>query len=161
MNLEGNLAHASTRHLELISNDQTNPYQALLGNSFLCSIRNYNISQGNSSTPLSEATFTLTQITYSVSAMLDDILVGAQPMQSTVTEAVVTSTELKIRLKVYIYAVFVFNLVVLTIAFEEAIRMVFWRELGKWNNMDIEAVIVGKAAKDEQDIWTLLWVNES
>jgi len=67
---------------------------------------------------------------------------SAQPMQSTVTEAVVTSTELKIRLKVYIYAVFVFNLVVLTIAFEEAIRMVFWRELGKWNNMDIEAVIV-------------------
>jgi len=47
MNLEGNLAHASTRQLELISNDQTNLYQSLLGNSFMSSIRNFNNSQGN------------------------------------------------------------------------------------------------------------------
>ena len=70
---------------------------------------------------------------------------SAQPMvgnQSTVTEAVVTSMELKIGQRVCIYAVFAFNLAVVIIAFEEAIRTMFWRELGKWNYMDIEAVIM-------------------
>ena len=148
INLEGNIAHTSTRQLELISNDQTNLYQSLLGNSFMSSIGNYNISQANSSTPLTEATSTLAGVTNAVSAMLDDILVGyasAQLMvgnQSTVTEAVVTTMALKIGQRVYIYAMFAFNLVVVIITFEEAIRTMFWRELGKWNYMDIEAVIV-------------------
>ncbi|KAE8445819.1 hypothetical protein EG329_012877 [Mollisiaceae sp. DMI_Dod_QoI] len=148
INLEGNIAHTSTRQLELISNDQTNLYQSLLGNSFMSSIGNYNISQENSTTPPTEATATLVGVTNAVAAMLDDILVGyasAQLMvgnQSTVTEAVVTTMALKIRQRGYIYAIFVFNLVIVIITFEEAIRTMFWREMGKWNYMDIEAVIV-------------------
>jgi hypothetical protein len=70
---------------------------------------------------------------------------NAQPMvgnQSTVTDAVVTSMELRIGQRVYIYAMFAFNLVVVIIAFEEAIRTMFWGGLGKWNYMDIEAVIM-------------------
>ena len=102
INPEGNLIHAATRQLELISNDQTNLYQSLLGNSFARSIGDYNISQANSSIPLTEASSTLAGLTNSVSAVLDDILIGyasAQLMvgnKSTATEAIVTTMALKI-----------------------------------------------------------------
>jgi hypothetical protein len=148
INPPGNMAHATTRQLELISNDQTNLYQSLLGNSFMDSIGDYNISQANSSTPLREATSTLAGLTNSVSAMLDDILVGyasAQLMvgnQSTVTEAVIITLELKLGQEIYIYAIFLVNLVVLILVLEEMIRTRLWRGLGKWDYMDIGRVIV-------------------
>jgi hypothetical protein len=143
----GNISHTSTRQLELISNDQTNLYQSLLGNSFMSSIGNYNISQANSSTPPTEATATLAGVTNAVSAMLDAILVGyasAQLMignQSSVTEVVVTTQALQVGQRAYIYAMFAFNLVVMMITLEEAIRTMFWRGLGKWSYVDIDAVI--------------------
>ena len=145
---EGNLAHVATRQLALISNDQTNLYQSLLGNSFAGSIGNYNISQANSSISLTEATSTLTGLTNSVSAMLDDILIGyasAQLMvgnQSIVTDAIVTTMALKIGQRIYIDAMFTFNLVLIVIVFEELIRTKAWKGLQKWDYMDIGTLIV-------------------
>lgn len=148
INPAGNIAHTATRQFELISNDQTNLYQSHLGNSFMSSIWDYNISQANSSVPLSEATATLAGLTNSVSAMLDDMLVAyasAQLMvgnQSTITETVVTKAALRVGNSVYIFAMFALNLVVLMAVFEEAIRTMLWKGLGKWNYMDIGMVIV-------------------
>jgi len=56
--------------MELISNDQTNLYQSLVGNSFMASIGDYMVSQPDS--PASNAT--LSGLQNSVAAMLDDIL---------------------------------------------------------------------------------------
>jgi hypothetical protein len=112
------------------------------------SIGNYNISQANSSTPLVEATVTLTGATNSIFAMLDDILVGyasAQLMvgnQSTVIEAVLTTMALKSGQRVYIYTIFAFNLVVVIISLGEAIKTMFWKRLGNWDYIDTEAVIL-------------------
>ena len=148
INPKGNITHVSTRQLTLISNDQTNLYQSLLGNSFMGSIGDYNISQANSSNLLTEESSTLTGLTNSVSAVLDDVLVGyasAQLMvgnQSTRTEVVVTDLALKIGQRVYIIAIFAFNLVVVILVFEEAMRTTFWKGLEIWDYMDIEAVIV-------------------
>jgi hypothetical protein len=114
----------------------------------MASIADYNISQANSSTAITEATSTLAGLTNSVSAMLDDILVGyasAQLMvgkQSTSTEAVITSLKLKLGQRVYIYAIFVLNLVVVMTLLEEAIRTRLWRGLVEWDYMDIGQVIV-------------------
>lgn len=145
----GLIAHVATRQFELISNDQTNLYQSLVGNSFMSSVLNYNISQqakfGN---PPSEATATLRGLTNSVSAMLDDMLVpyaSAQLMvgnQSTVTETVVTTSALKIGTSEYIIAMCALNVLILLIVVEEAIRTSFWRGLGKWNYMDVGTVVV-------------------
>ena len=148
INPKGNISHVSARQLTLISNDQTNLYQSLLGNSFMGSIGDYNISQANSSNLLTEESSTLAGLTNSVSAVLDDVLVGyasAQLMvgnQSTTTEVVVTDLVLKIGQRVYVIAIFAFNLVVVILVFEEAIRTTFWKGLENWDYMDIEAVIV-------------------
>jgi hypothetical protein len=147
INPDGNISHTATRQLELISNDQTNLYQSLLGNSFMSSIGNYNISQANSSTPPTEAASSLAGVTNAISAMLDDILVGYASAQlmvgnhSTVAEVVVTTTALQVGQRAYIYTMFALNLVLIIVTFEEAIRTMFWKELRKWNYMDIDAVI--------------------
>ena len=109
----------------------------------MASIADYNISQANSSTATTEATSTLAGLTNSVSAMLDDILVvyaSAQLMvgkQSTSTEAVIVSLKLKLGQRVFIYAIFVLNSVVVMTVLEEAIRTKLWRGLAKWDYMDI------------------------
>jgi hypothetical protein len=139
INSAGNIAYTSTRQLELISNDQTNLYQSLLGNFFIGSIGDYNISQANSSVPLTAAKSTLAGLTNSVTAMLDDILLGyasAQLMvgnQSTATEALVTTQALRIGQGVYIYAIFALNLVLVVIGPEEAVKTMIWKGLGKWD----------------------------
>jgi hypothetical protein len=60
---------------------------------------------------------------------------------STVAEVVVTTTALQVGQRAYIYAMFALNLVLIIVTFEEAIRTTFWKELRKWNYMDIDAVI--------------------
>lgn len=114
----------------------------------MASIGNYNISQSNSSVPFTEATATLAALTNSVTAMLDDILVGyasAQLMvgnQTTSTEAVVTTAALKIGQSQYIKAIFVLNLVVVVIVVVEATRTMLWKGLCDWDYMDIKGIIV-------------------
>ncbi|KAF8852238.1 hypothetical protein BDZ45DRAFT_630624 [Acephala macrosclerotiorum] len=152
----GNLSHTATRQLELISNDQTNLYQSLLGNSFMASIGDYNTSQVNSSVPLTETSSTLAGLTNSVTAMLDAILVGyasAQLMvgnQTTATEAIVTTTTMKIGQRLYIIAIFVLNLVIMLVILEEAFRTGLWKGLGEWDYMNIKDVVLSsrKSGKD-------------
>jgi hypothetical protein len=143
----GNLSYVATRQLELISNDQTNLFQSLLGNSFLASISSYNISQANSSAPLTESASTLAGLTNSITAMMDDILLGygsAQLMvsnQTSPTEATVIIQPMVFGDPLFVFFVIVSNCFCLLLVVEEAIRTNFWKDLQGWDYMDIRSLI--------------------
>ncbi|CZR51703.1 uncharacterized protein PAC_01580 [Phialocephala subalpina] len=140
----GNIIHTTIRQMELISNDQTNLYQSLLGNSFMASVGDYIVSQD----AVSSENATLAGLKNSVAAMLDDILgqyASAQLMvgnQSLVAEATVNVLSMQIGQKVYVYAEIVLNCIVLLIILEEGIRTRGWHGLGAWDYMDIRNLIV-------------------
>lgn len=69
MDPSGDIMHNIMRQLELISNDQTNLFQSLLGNSLLEIVRDYAVSQG---TALSVTT-TQAGLSNSVAEMLGDV----------------------------------------------------------------------------------------
>lgn len=114
----GNLSHAATRHLELISNDHTNLYQSLLGNSLVRSISDFNISQVNATVSPTEGNATIAGLTNSVVAIMDDVLGGYSSAQLEVgnssrsVEAVITTLALRIGQGVYIWAALAIDFVV-------------------------------------------------
>ena len=143
----GNLSHIATRQLELISNDQTNLFQSLLGNSFVASINSYNLSQANSSTPLTESASTLAGLTNSITAMMDDILLGYASAQLIVsnqtfpTQATVTIQPMVFGDPLFVFFVIVSNCFCLLLVVEEAIRTRCWKDLQGWDYMDIRSLI--------------------
>jgi hypothetical protein len=153
------LAHTAVRQFELISNDQTNLYQSLFGNSIVSSIANYNISQHNSSAALPEETASLTGLTSSLTAMLDDILGAYASAQLRVSNQTL-STRTSIRVismqvgqTLYIFVELVINIVILIIVIAEAIRTKGWRDLSKWDYMDIRSVVIS-SSRGGKDIAT-------
>lgn len=128
INLAGNIIHAATPQLELMSNDQINLYQLLLGSSFIVSFVDNNILQHNFTGTNTEATSTLAELIKSVSAMLEDILVGyasAQIMvgsQLTEADTMITSLKLKLKQTVCIHAIFVVNLLAVAMVLDEVMR---------------------------------------
>lgn len=150
------LAHTSVRQFELISNDQTNLYQSLVGNSFISSIANYNISRANA-VALTQESASLAGLTSSLTAMLDDILAAYSSAQlmvgnqtaSTATEIRVVS--MQVGQLLYICFELILNCVILLIVLEEAIRTRGWRDLGAWDYMDIRNVVIS-SSRGGQDI---------
>ena len=149
IDLTGHLSHVASRQLELISNDQTNLYQSLLGNSLLASIADYNISMSNESHSLSEATSTLAGLENSITAMLDDILVGYASAQLVVgkdyTNTSITIEQEAIRLGegVYIYAVAALNVLALLLVIGEAVRTRLWNDLIEFDYLDLRDLVIG------------------
>jgi hypothetical protein len=128
----GKITHSSIRQMELISNDQTNLYQSLLGNSFMASIGDYKVSQPDS--PASNAT--LSGLQNSVAAMLDDILsayASSQLMvgnQSAWAGAKVEVQSLQVGQRIYVFAEVGLNILVLMVLVAEAVRTRGWKGLG-------------------------------
>ena len=147
----GNLSHVATRQLELISNDQTNLYQSLLWNSFRASIGDYNISMSNHSGSLTEAASTLEGLKNSVTAMLDDILVGYASAQLMVgkdfTNTTVTVQQQAITLGQvqYVYAVLILTTLILLLVVSEAFRTWMWKSLVHFDYMDLRDVMIGSS----------------
>ena len=138
-----NLTHVVTRQFELITNDQTNLYVSLVGNSLNASIGDYvtvqNYSSANNDT-LRRAT--PVGLSNALEAMVDDILgayASAQIMiagQTRPQNATVTSSALRVGEDVYIRAVFGINVVVIFLVFAETVRTRAWRRAGGFDYMD-------------------------
>ena len=145
-----NLTHVLTRQFELITNDQTNLYVSLIGDSFNSSIASYNssVSSNDSQSP-SEASATLAGLTNSVTAMVDDLLVAyssAQLMIMNDTSLVPTTVEVhafRYGSGLYIYLTFAINTAVLLLVVEEALRTRGWKDLLYFDYMDPRSLVIG------------------
>ena len=162
-----NLTHVLTRQFELITNDQTDLYVSLIGDSFNSSIASYNssVSSNDSQSP-SEASATLAGLTDSVTAMVDDLLVAyssAQLMIMNDTSLVPATVEVhafRYGSGLYIYLTFAINAVVLLLLAEEALRTRGWKDLLYFDHMDPRSLIIGGSmggcaiADAAKDAWT-------
>lgn len=143
----GTLLTTATRQLAIISEDQTNFYQSLVGNSFLSSISSYNISQ-NLSSSLTQANSTLTGLENSLTSMIDDILgayAAAQIMISGATQetaAVLMVEGMALGSLPDSLLALIWNGTVVLIMLIEAIRTRGWRNLHGWDYSDLRSVIV-------------------
>lgn len=144
----GNLQFTATRQLALISNDQTNFFQSLVGNSFISSIGNYNISNSNISSTLTESTSTLEGLQNSLTAMMDDILVAyasAQLMvadQTAITPVAISIQGTGFGTASQALGVVLWNLILIILFVEEAIRTRGWRGMHGWDYGDLRSVVV-------------------
>jgi hypothetical protein len=148
LDASGNLQFTATRQLALISNDQTNFYQSLVGNSFLSSIGNYNISKSNISSTLSESASTLEGLQNSLTAMMDDILIGYASAQLMVANQ---ATTIPVSISIegtgfgtasQALGVVLWNFTLIIMFFEEAIRTRGWRGMHGWDYGDLRSIVV-------------------
>ncbi|KAA8563728.1 hypothetical protein EYC84_011747 [Monilinia fructicola] len=134
----GNLTHTVERQFELASNDLTGIYQSVLGSALNFSIADYQTYVTSSSykdiMPTDEE-INLTGIQNSITAMTDDLLVAYASAQLMIAkdtktvDATVTHAAVRLGQPIYVYAVFMVNLVILFVVMLEAIRTRSWRYL--------------------------------
>lgn len=125
-----NLTRTLVRLFELVTNDQTSLYVAIIGDSFNSSITSYNssVAAHPSAAPPSQAEATLAGITNSVTAMVDDLLVAyasAQLMIMNDSSILYTPVEIKAfryGTRLYIYLTFAINTAIIVLLIEEALR---------------------------------------
>ena len=142
----GNLTHIVMRQLELISNDQTNLYVSLVGDSLNSSISNYVIA--HNATPaieLKEAT--LPALENAFEAMVDDMLVAYSSAQLMIENdsSPVTVHLLTYALRpgevIYIRAIFAVNLLIVMVLLIESGRTRLWRHVPMMDYLDPGALI--------------------
>ncbi|KAH0536094.1 hypothetical protein FGG08_006999 [Glutinoglossum americanum] len=142
-----NLTYVTMRQLEIISNDQTSFYRSVVGDTLNASIANYKTSMANSKNRPSEAEATLAGLTNSVTALIDDILVGYASAQlmvgnfSTGTSVSVKTNAVQFGSSVYIYAVLTVNILIIILVTVEAIRTRGWRGLLPFDYADPGSLI--------------------
>ncbi|KAF2803174.1 uncharacterized protein BDZ99DRAFT_468510 [Mytilinidion resinicola] len=147
-NPERNLTRTVVRQFSLLSNDLTNLYVSLLGDSLNSSIAAYNMSMSASNATNTEADATLAGLTNSITAMTDDMLsayAAAQLMVGQFSEsrtAKVNRNALRFGQPAYVYAVFTVNFVVLLAVAAESARTRAWMSLGSFDFLDPRALIV-------------------
>ena len=141
----GNLTHALQRQFELYSNDLTNIYQSVLGNSINFSIADYRTflsSSKHQDAPKTDAEISLTGLTNSITAMTDDLLVtyaSAQLMIAEDTRAVLANVlvhAVRFGEPIYIISTFVINFLIVVVVIGEAIRSRGWKSLTKFDYSD-------------------------
>jgi hypothetical protein len=153
----GNLTQTLMRQFELISNDQTNLYVSLVGNSFNDSISNYMIAH-NGSSELSLRQATLSGLENALTAMLDDMLVAyasAQVMiqkDTTTTEVMLKSGALRVGEYKYIFAIFVINTIIVLLLAVEAARTRLWADMPPLDYMDPAALMIASTNHGDEDI---------
>ncbi|SLM34222.1 hypothetical protein LPUS_02957 [Lasallia pustulata] len=164
----GNLIHVVARQIELYSNDLTNIYQSIVGNALNFSISDYRTfveqsSANNSNTPSPDSTtITLKGIENSITAMIDDILVGYASAQLMIaddlveTSATVSLSAIGFGKSIYIYINFAISTLVLLLVAEEAIRTKGWRDLPAFDYTDLAhlAIASSKGGTDIADVTT-------
>lgn len=146
-----NLTRTLTRQFELITNDQTSLYVAVLGDAFNSSIASYNssIAAIPSAIPPSQAEATLAGITNSVTAMVDDLLVAYASAQlmimndSSLVNAAVEINAFRYGSGLYIYLTFAINIAIIVLLAEEALRTRGWRDLLYFDYTDPRTLIIG------------------
>ena len=163
-----NLTYALVRQFELISNDQTNLYVSLLGDSFNSSIASYEsfVASNGSQSPPDEKLATLIGLTNSLTAMTDDLLVAyssAQLMIMNDTSPVQTFVRyeaFRYGTAIYIYLTFAINIVIVLLLLEEAMRTRGWRNLLYFDYMDPRSLIISSSmggcaiAHAAKEAWT-------
>ncbi|KAI9650392.1 hypothetical protein NHQ30_000406 [Ciborinia camelliae] len=145
----GNLTHVVERQFELASNDLTGIYQSILGSALNFSIADYqtyiNSSSYTSIRPTDEE-INLMGIQNSVTAMIDDLLVAYSSAQLMIAndtktaDAIVTYTAVRFGQPVYVYSVFIVNLVIIFVVMVEAIRTRSWTYLTPFDYNDLGAL---------------------
>ena len=147
-----NLTYALIRQFELISNDQTNLYLSLLGDSFNSSIASYNLSvSALNEPPPTESSATLTGLTNSITAMIDDLLIAyasAQlliPNDSTPMPATIQVQAFVFGSAIYVYLTFAINTAIILVLIEEAFRTQNWKGLSNFDYMDLRSLIIGSS----------------
>ena len=154
--VSANLTYTVTRLLELIANDQTNIYSSLVGNSLNDSISGYLISQNGAPQDNSSLTAsTLPGLENAFTAMVDDMLVAYASAQAIVSEdtlgtpCVLTVAALRIGQDVYIYAIFIINIVTVLLVAVEAVRTSRWKRLVEFDFLDVGAVVIAAAGGED------------
>ena len=147
-----NLTYALVRQFELISNDQTSLYLSLLGDSFNSSIASYNLSvSALNEPPPTESSATLTALTNSITAMIDDLLIAyasAQlliPNDSTPMPATIQVQAFIFGSAIYVYLIFAINTAIILVLIEEAFRTQNWKGLSNFDYMDPRSLIIGSS----------------
>lgn len=155
----GNLTFLANWQYTLIATDQTNLYSSLIGNAMYNNIENYKISQAAAGRDMpSETTAALRALEDFFDASMDDILSGyaaAQLMVANVTQetrAQVFRKVLRLGQKAWVLTVFVFNLILIFAAAEEAIRTRYWKDLDEFDFTDLRDMIVGTAQGNSNNV---------
>jgi hypothetical protein len=151
-----NLTHVVARQIELYSNDLTNIYQSVIGNALNSSISDLQsfINQeimNSSTSSWSPSNITLTAIENSITAMLDDILVGYASAQlmiandSAEVPAIITVPAVYFGKSIYIYLVIGINMFVLLLVIEEAIRTKGWKDSSAFDYADLAHIAIASS----------------
>jgi hypothetical protein len=153
-----NLTKTAMRQLELISNDQTNLYVSLVGDSLNSSIADYISATSNQTIRApTEREAVLAGLTNSFTAMVDDILVSYASAQLMIAEdmlpapAIVRFNALRFGQDSYIYAIATINGLVVLCVISEAARMRGWKGLLRFNYLDPRSLIVA-ASRGGKDV---------
>lgn len=148
-NPQRNITRTVVRQFELLSNDMTNLYVSLLGESFNSSIAAYKMFRAmQSPEPFSDEEATLAGLKNSITAMADDMLVAYASAQLMVGRmftqqpAKVYIYALQFGQPAYIYAIFCLNLLIIFAVILEALRTTGWQNLGRFNYLDPRDLIV-------------------
>lgn len=143
----GRLKYVLTRQFELLANAQTNLYTSLVGNSLNSSIADYLTVSNGTVSSLREAT--LPGLANAITVMTDDMLVAyaqAQLMIGGFLEsrpAVVQRQAMRIGADAYVYALFVFNILIILVMLFECFRTRAWKDLVLFDYMDVEWLTIG------------------
>jgi hypothetical protein len=176
----GNLTHVLQRQFELYSNDLTNIYQSVVGNSINFSISDYRTfltSPKYQGPQKSSEEICLTGLTNAITAMTDDLLVAyasAQLMIENDTKAVPVEVfvhAIRFGQPIYIVAVFAINYAVMLVVVAEAIRTRGWTSLTDFDYNDPTSLAIASSSGGLQlarvaqqlssDMQTLVTVRQS
>jgi len=147
-NPQRNITRTVVRQFELMSNDMTNLYVSLIGESFNSSIAAYKMRASALREPFTDEEATLAGLTNSITAMADDMLVAYASAQLMVGRmftpqpARVYVYALQFGQPGYIYAIFTLNLVIICAVLAEAVRTYGWASLGGFNYLDPRDLII-------------------
>lgn len=143
----GRLKYVLTRQFELIANAQTNLYTSLVGNSLNSSIADYLTVSNGTINSLREAT--LPGLANAITVMTDDMLVAYAQAQLMIggfldsSPAVVQRQAMRVGEDAYVYALFVFNILIILVMLFECFRTRGWKDLVLFDYMDVEWLTIG------------------
>ena len=162
INPSGDLSFIAMRQLTAVSHESMSWDLSILGDAFNASIENYksahNISMDKyGSGNFSKAPGNLPGITNSMTAMIDDVLIGfasAQIMVSHETLLVPAQSyvpAVEFGEEKYVYAIFVVNIIVVLFVIAQAAVTRLWRHMPVFDCLDPRSIIVA-ASKGGVDI---------
>ncbi|OQU97849.1 hypothetical protein CLAIMM_03728 [Cladophialophora immunda] len=152
MEPSGDLTHVVARQFELYTNDLTNIYQSVVGNALNLSITDYQTfllrAQSDNISARSSDSASLRGVENSITAMLDDILVGYASAQLMIAKdsieipATVSLSAIRFGKSVYVYVNIAINVLVLLLVAEEAARSRGWKNLATFDYTNLTHLVI-------------------